>query len=229
MAIITIASTKGGVGKSTFVLNLATALIRDGKKVAILDADAQGTVSKWNKVRDYMISEGESLTPLFVASARGEALLEIANDRKMQGYIVLIDSPGVDDKNMRSALLRSDFILTTCPPSPVDLWEVETLINILKNLQNIQERKIPLLLVFNKVPSRYADNAIGDAKNFFDQNAIFPDYIVSASIKNRVSFKHSIRDGRGVVEYTPIDAKAKHDILSCKDEILEYIKSFRGR
>lgn len=229
MHIITIASTKGGVGKSTFVLNLATSLIRDGKKVAILDADAQGTVSKWNKVREYMISEGESLTPLFVASARGEALLEIANDKKMQGYIVLIDSPGVDDRNMRAALLRSDFIITTCPPSPVDLWEVETLLNILKSLQNIQTRKIPLLLLFNKVPSRYAENAINDARRFFEDNAIFPDYVINSSIKNRVSFKHSIRDGRGVVEYSPVDHKAKHDILSCRDEILSYIKRFIGK
>ena len=227
MTIITIASTKGGVGKSTFVLNLATSLIKDGKKVAVLDADAQGTVSKWNKVRDFMISEGENLPSLFVASARGEALLEISQDKKMQGYIVLIDSPGVDDKNMRSALLRSDFVITTCPPSPVDLWEVETLINIMKNLQDIQARKIPLLLVFNKVPSRYADNAIGDAKNFFEQNAIFPDYIVEASIKDRVSFRHSIRDGRGVLEYSPTDIKDKNDINTCKNEIIEFIRSYK--
>ena len=39
MTIITIASTKGGVGKSTFILNLATVMLNKGRKVAILDAD----------------------------------------------------------------------------------------------------------------------------------------------------------------------------------------------
>ena len=61
MAIITIASTKGGVGKSTFILNLATVMLNHGKKVAILDADNQNTVSKWHKVREYVISTGEKL------------------------------------------------------------------------------------------------------------------------------------------------------------------------
>ena len=149
MNIITIASTKGGVGKSTFVLNLATVLLNQGKKVAVLDADSQGTVSKWSKVRDYMIDSGEKIPKLFVAGVRGEALLEIANDKKQQGYFVLIDSPGVDDTNMRISLLRSDIVITTCPTSAIDLWEIESLINILKKLQTIQNRKIPLVLLIN--------------------------------------------------------------------------------
>ncbi|MDC0865114.1 ParA family protein [Rickettsiaceae bacterium] len=82
MSIFTVASTKGGVGKSTFILNLATVIQNSGKKVAILDADAQGTVSKWNKVREYIRANDSLLPSLFVASARGEALLEIANDKK---------------------------------------------------------------------------------------------------------------------------------------------------
>ncbi|MFP3121277.1 AAA family ATPase, partial [Rickettsia sp. R2] len=183
MYIITIASTKGGVGKSTFSLNLATALLNQGKKVALLDADAQGTVTKWSKVRDYMIEAGEKINKLFVAGVRGEALLEIAEDKKKQGCIVLIDSPGVDDSNMRSSLLRSDAVITTCSPSPVELWEVESLITIMKKLQLVQNRKIPLFLLYNKVPTIYSDTAIAEASLFFEQNNIMPHYILQSYIK----------------------------------------------
>lgn len=226
MHIITVASTKGGVGKSTFILNLATIMLQQGQKVAILDADSQNTISKWNKVREYMISEGEMLSEIFVVSARGEALLEIANDKKNQGYFVLIDSPGVDDSNMRAALLRSDFVISTCPPSPVDLWEIESLISILKKLQNMQNRRLPLLLIFNKVPTRFSDAAIEDCLNFFEQNNINPAHILSSVIRERVIFKHSIRDGKGIVEYTPADPKATKEILECYKEILKIIKSY---
>ena len=224
MYIITIASTKGGVGKSTFILNLATVMLNKGRKVAILDADSQNTISKWNKVREYMVNEGEKLPELFVASARGETLLEIANDKRNQGYLVLIDSPGVDDNNMRAALLRSDFVITTCPPSPVDLWEVESLMNILKKLQMVQNRRIPLILVFTKVPTRHSKLAIDDAQRFFDQHNILPTYILNSVIKERAIFKHSIRDGKGVIEYSPSDQKATDEIVSCYEEIVQIIK-----
>lgn len=227
MAIFTIASTKGGVGKSTFILNLATVIQNSGKKVAILDADAQGTVSKWNKVREFIRQDDKQLPSLFVAAARGEALLEIANDKNQQGYIVLIDSPGVDDSNMRAALLRSDYIITTCPPSPVDLWEVETLINILKKLQSIQNRKIPLILAFNKVPPRYEQGSIKEAETFLKANNIFPDYILNSCICERAAFKHSIKDGKGVIEYSPPDPKAIAEIKSCFRKIELFIENYK--
>ena len=225
MTILTIASTKGGVGKSTFVLNLATVIQNSGKKVAILDADSQGTVSKWNKVREYMRQEDKQIPSIFVASARGEALLEIANDKNQQGYIVLIDSPGVDDINMRAALLRSDYIITTCPPSPVDLWEVETLMNILKKLQDIQNRKIPLMLIFNKVPPRYKEGSVREAENFFNTNNIYPDFVLPSCICERAAFKHSIKDGKGVIEYSPQDPKAIAEIKNCYRHIELFIES----
>lgn len=224
MYIITIASTKGGVGKSTFILNLATVLLNQGKKVALLDADSQGTVNKWSKVRDYMIDSGDNISKLFVAGVRGEALLEIANDKKQQGYFVLIDSPGVDDSNMRSSLLRSDVVVTTCPTSAIDLWEIESLIAILKKLQTVQSRKIPLILLFNKVPSTHSNLAIKEATDFLDQNNILPDYILKSTIKERVAFKHSIKCGRGVIECSPRDEKAVNEIEECTKEIISIIK-----
>lgn len=226
MLIFTIASTKGGVGKSTFILNLATFIQSLGKKVAVLDADTQGTVNKWNKVREYIRNDSnDDIQPLFVASARGEVLLEIANDKKNQGYVVLIDSPGVDDSNMRGALLRSDYVITSCPPSPVDLWEVESLIDILKKLRNIQNRKIPLILFFNKVPPRHSDIVVKEANGFLKTNNINPDYIVPTYICERASLKHSIKDGRGVVEYSPTDQKAINEIKNCYNDIEKYIAS----
>ncbi len=224
MPIITVASTKGGVGKSTFILNLAIAFLNQGKKVVILDGDSQNTITKWNKVREFMIEEGSKLTSMFVASAQGNTLLEIANDKKNQGYTVLIDSPGVDNANMRGALLRSDYVITTCPPSPIDLWEVETLINILRQLSTVQGRKIPLIFVFNKVPAIHSKIAISEAINFFDNNNIQPDHILKSFIKERAAFKHSIKDGKGVIEYTPPDSKAIADITQCYEEIALIIK-----
>lgn len=225
MSIITVASTKGGVGKSTLTFNLATFLLNNGKKVAILDADAQGTLTKCSKVREYMMEQGDELKPLFVAGVSSEALFEIANDKKQQGYIVFVDSPGTDDMNMRSSLLRSDMILTPCSTSAVELWEVETLMAKLKKLRSIQGRKIPLMILFNRLSSRYAASSVQEATQFFDQNDIYPDYILKNIVSERVSFKNALKFGKGVVEYTPKDEKAIQEIENCSNEILNIISN----
>ncbi|WP_165941903.1 hypothetical protein [Cardinium endosymbiont of Culicoides punctatus] len=42
-------------------------------------------------------------------------------------------------------------------------------------------------------------------------------------IKDRVSFKHSVKSGRGVVELFPQDEKATKEMFMCCDEIIDII------
>lgn len=114
MAVLSIASAKGGVGKSTVAILLGTEFALDGYKVALLDCDLNQHASAFGlkaKLPGFTvlpdIGEKEVLGALRSAEA--------AND------LVLIDLPGGSSTLALKALQRSHLVLVPTQPSLPDV------------------------------------------------------------------------------------------------------------
>ena len=86
MNILAVLSQKGGTGKSTLVRSLAVAGLLDKRKVAIIDADPQGTVVAWGKRREHKVPHIVALGSSTIAS-QVEAL------KGRGANLVIIDTP----------------------------------------------------------------------------------------------------------------------------------------
>src|ERR1700741_890446 len=51
MYVLALVTQKGGSGKSTLAVGLAVAAMENGERVAFVEADPQGTISKWQEGR----------------------------------------------------------------------------------------------------------------------------------------------------------------------------------
>jgi len=123
--IIAIASGKGGVGKSTTTVNLALALVKEGAKVGILDADIYGpSQAKMLGVKDGARPETESEKWMFPIEAHGVKSMSIA-------YLVDADQPMVWRGPMVSSALQQmlfqtkwgelDYLFVDMPPGTGDI------------------------------------------------------------------------------------------------------------
>ena len=106
--IICVAQQKGGAGKTTLVSNLAIAYLLEGKRVALLDTDPQGSLGKWLDIREETLGENPNLR-FATATAYGisRAIRDVCGDAD----IILIDTPPKADSDIRWVLRESDLVL----------------------------------------------------------------------------------------------------------------------
>ena len=109
MPVIALLNQKGGVGKTTLSVNLATALAQ-GHKVLLVDADPQGSALDWSAQRE---NEG-AIARFPVIGLPKETLHRELAPISLDYEWVIIDGPPRVNKIERSAIVASDFVIIPC-------------------------------------------------------------------------------------------------------------------
>ena len=93
MNIITVINAKGGCGKSTIAMNLASGLARHGHRVLLMDLDPQAQVTQW-------LAAGDGLTPegtLVAALTRQQSLSEVIQPTGFENMSFVASADGLED------------------------------------------------------------------------------------------------------------------------------------
>lgn len=109
--------TKGGVGKTTSALMVATAAAAVGEKVTVYDADPQGSATRWAEVAE---QRGEQL-PFAVTFVTAEQISALP---RQEDGLQIIDTPPGNAESIQSAIDTADLIVIPSGASPMDIDRV---------------------------------------------------------------------------------------------------------
>ncbi len=126
--IIAVANQKGGVGKTTTTVNLGACLAYFGKKVLLVDIDAQGNATSGLGVRKvdvekdiYDILVNETPIEEVVLPSSRENLSVVPATIQLAGAEIELTNQMARETRLKQALAKIsddyDFVLIDCPPS----------------------------------------------------------------------------------------------------------------
>jgi chromosome partitioning protein len=150
MTILTIASSKGGPGKTTLAELIIGNLASDGVSVAALDADPTGGLSRW-ATRLY---EGPAFTCHHeVDEAR---LAHLIHRVVQEADVVVVDTAGFGNRAATVAMTAADAVLIPMVPGEGDVTEAARTIELVAGVASAARRDIPARVVLNRVRSSTA-------------------------------------------------------------------------
>lgn len=208
MTVIALLNQKGGVGKTTLAIHLATAFALSGHKVLLVDADPQASALDWSASRQ--------TDPLFPVIGLATKNLPRELHHHLPNYDhIIIDGPPRVNELARATIAAADLVLVPVQPSPYDVWAAKDIVAMLNEMSIIKPNQKCAFVINRKIVNTAIGRDVAEAL----AGHLLP--VMEASIAQRVAFAESAAQGSTVLELDS-NGQASREIMALAEEVMAY-------
>jgi len=204
--IITFSNQKGGSGKTTLAANLAVLWSNSQYKVAVIDADAQKSLTYWLEARKKYY--GENNIGMDIHSYDSRTLIEDVRKIKRKYNFIIIDSPPSITYDTIQIVKSADRVYVPVQPSPIDLMATIPFLNLSK-----QERKKTTVVLNRVMPRAKLTEAMIMRLRYAGAK------IARSRVSSKIIYAETFSVGRGVVDIS-VNSDTSREIINLGNEIL---------
>jgi chromosome partitioning protein len=194
MPVISFANPKGGAGKTTTALLLATELATRGARVAIIDADPEKWISQWAAL------PGKPENVDIISAVTEDSIVEQIDSAAQRAQFVIVDLEGTASLMVANAIGMSDLVLIPIQGSSMDARGGAKTIRLIRNQERMARRPISHAVVLTRTSAAITSRAL---RNVQEQLAAGGIDVFLTGIVERAAFRDMFDYGGTLADLDP--------------------------
>ena len=218
MPVIVLASSKGGVGKSTVALTLSHALARGGATVTLIDADPNAPMAAWEDLTGDAIPERFTLE----TSVSEDDIIDKIDAASARDVFTVVDLEGSANMAVSYAIGRADLVLIPMQGSQLDANEAAKVIRLIKRESKAFRRDIPFVAILSRtsfIKPRTARNIEADLR---DKN--IP--ILPVEMHERDAFKALFSFGGTLYDLNEVEVNSPEKAIANAEDLAQAVANY---
>ena len=223
MPVISLANPKGGAGKTTTALVLATCLAEEGASVTIIDADPNRPITDWRK--------GNAKSVIRVAGDITEAnIRDRINQAAADSQFVFVDLEGTASRLTARAVIRSDLTIIPLGGNSLDAQQAARAVNLVRESEADVGRALNYALSFNRTnPPPFTKRIEREIGNQLNRSG---HPVLSSHLHRREAFNAMFMERRSLFDLdrgkvNGLEA-AVDNAVSFTAEVLRHLRAIRS-
>jgi len=212
MPVIAFANPKGGAGKTTSALLLASELAARGARVVIIDADPEKWISQWGAL------PGKPVTITIIGEVTEDTIVDQIETAASEAQFVVVDLEGTASLMVANAIGMSDLVIIPTQGASMDAKGAAKTIKLIRNQARLARRHIPHAVLLTRTSAAVASRALKNVRDQLDKAGID---IFSTSIVERAAY-------RDILDYGGLLADLDPKLVSNIDKALLNAREFAG-